>query len=62
MPPKPDKKFPFVPGEMFTLRPVIDHEKFNMDRFEEDLLEQIFDFMIRDFRICAETLFKSRYH
>jgi acyl-CoA dehydrogenase len=48
-------------GEMFTLvaygQLII--EKFNMDRFEEDLLEQIFDFMIRDFSEFALKLYSK---
>ncbi|MFA5902545.1 MAG: acyl-CoA dehydrogenase family protein [Desulfobacula sp.] len=48
-------------GEMFTLvaygQLII--EKFNMDRFEEDLLEQIFDFMVRDFSEFALKLYSK---
>ena len=48
-------------GELFTLvaygQLII--EKFNMDRFEEDLLEQIFDFMIRDFSEFALRLYSK---
>jgi len=48
-------------GEMFTLvaygQLII--EKFNMDQFEEDLLEQIFDFMIRDFSEYALKLYSK---
>jgi acyl-CoA dehydrogenase len=48
-------------GELFTLvaygQLII--EKFNMDRFEEDLLEQIFDFMIRDFSEFALKLYSK---
>ncbi len=46
-------------GEMFTLvaygQLII--EKFHMDRFEQDLLEQIFDFMIRDFSSYSLALY-----
>jgi len=48
-------------GEMFTLvaygQLII--EKFNMDQFEEDLLEQIFDFMVRDFSENALKLYSK---
>ena len=48
-------------GEMFTLvaygQLII--EKFKMDQFEEDLLEQIFDFMIRDFSEYALKLYSK---
>jgi acyl-CoA dehydrogenase len=48
-------------GELFTLvaygQLII--EKFNMDRFDEDLLEQIFDFMIRDFSEFALKLYSK---
>ena len=48
-------------GEMFTLvaygQLII--EKYNMDRFEEDLLEQIFDFMVRDFSQFALKLYSK---
>ncbi len=48
-------------GEMFTLvaygQLII--EKFNMDQFEEDILEQIFDFMIRDFSEFALKLYSK---
>ncbi|RLB98087.1 MAG: acyl-CoA dehydrogenase, partial [Deltaproteobacteria bacterium] len=48
-------------GEMFTLvaygQLII--EKYNMDHFEEDLLEQIFDFMIRDFSEFALNLYSK---
>jgi len=48
-------------GELFTLvaygQLII--EKFNMDRFETDLLEQIFDFMIRDFSEFALKLYSK---
>jgi acyl-CoA dehydrogenase len=48
-------------GEMFTLvvygQLII--EKFNMDQLEEDLLEQIFDFMIRDFSEYALNLYSK---
>lgn len=48
-------------GEMFTLvaygQLII--EKFNMDHFKEDLLEQIFDFMIRDFSEYALKLYSK---
>ncbi len=48
-------------GEMFTLvaygQLII--EKFNMEGFEEDLLEQIFDFMIRDFSEFALKLYSK---
>jgi len=48
-------------GEMFTLvaygQLII--EKFNMERFEEDLLEQIFDFMVRDFSEFALKLYSK---
>jgi len=48
-------------GEMFTLvaygQLII--EKFNIDNFEEDLLEQIFDFMIRDFSEYALKLYSK---
>ncbi|NOX33800.1 MAG: acyl-CoA dehydrogenase [Deltaproteobacteria bacterium] len=63
----PDKKqagnmdFLLYLGEMFTLvaygQLII--EKFNMDQFEEDLLEQIFDFMIRDFSEYALKLYSK---
>jgi acyl-CoA dehydrogenase len=46
-------------GEMFTLvaygQLII--EKFHMDGFEEDLLEQIFDFMVRDFSSYSLALY-----
>lgn len=46
-------------GEMFTLvaygQLII--EKYNMENFETDLLEQIFDFMIRDFSEYALKLY-----
>lgn len=48
-------------GEMFTIvaygQLII--EKFNMDGFQEDLLEQIFDFMIRDFSEYALKLYSK---
>lgn len=48
-------------GEMFTLvaygQLII--EKYNMDRFDADLLEQIFDFMIRDFSEFALKLYSK---
>lgn len=48
-------------GEMFTLvaygQLII--EKFNMDEFEQDLLEQIFDFMIQDFSAYALKLYSK---
>ena len=48
-------------GEMFTLvaygQLII--EKYNMDHFEEDLLEQIFDFIIRDFSEFALNLYSK---
>ena len=48
-------------GEMFTLvaygQLII--EKFNMELFEKDLLEQIFDFMIRDFSEFALKLYSK---
>jgi acyl-CoA dehydrogenase len=48
-------------GEMFTLTAYgqLILEKFNMDHFEEDLLEQIFDFMIRDFSEFALKLYSK---
>ena len=48
-------------GEMFTLVAYgqLILEKFNMDHFEEDLLEQIFDFMIRDFSEFALKLYSK---
>jgi len=46
-------------GEMFTnvAYGQLIIEKFNMDVFEPDLLEQIFDFMIRDFNDYALKLY-----
>jgi len=48
-------------GEMFTLvaygQLII--EKFIMDQFEEDLLDQIFDFMVRDFSEYALKLYSK---
>ena len=48
-------------GEMFTIvaygQLII--EKFHMDSFEEDLLEQMFDFMIRDFSEYALKLYSK---
>jgi len=48
-------------GEMFTLvvygQLII--EKYHLDLFEEDLLEQIFDFMIRDFSNFALQLYSK---
>ena len=48
-------------GEMFTLvaygQLII--EKMNMEQFKEDLLEQIFDFMIRDFSEFALKLYSK---
>ncbi|WP_300463893.1 acyl-CoA dehydrogenase [Desulfobacula sp.] len=48
-------------GEMFTLvaygQLII--EKYTMDHFDEDLLEQIFDFMIRDFSAYALNLYSK---
>ncbi|WP_022669009.1 acyl-CoA dehydrogenase family protein [Desulfospira joergensenii] len=48
-------------GELFTLvaygQLII--EKFNMEKLEADLLEQIFDFMIRDFSKFALTLYSK---
>jgi acyl-CoA dehydrogenase len=48
-------------GEMFTLVAYgqLILEKFFMDGFEEDLLEQIFDFMIRDFSEYALKLYSK---
>jgi acyl-CoA dehydrogenase len=48
-------------GELFTLTAYgqLILEKFNMDHFEEDLLEQIFDFMIRDFSEFALKLYSK---
>lgn len=48
-------------GELFTLVAYgqLILEKFNMDRFEKDLLEQIFDFMIRDFSEFALKLYSK---
>ena len=48
-------------GEMFTLVAYgqLILEKFKMDRFEKDLLEQIFDFMIRDFSEFALKLYSK---
>lgn len=48
-------------GEMFTLvaygQLII--EKYNMEHFDQDLLEQIFDFMIRDFSEYALKLYSK---
>ena len=53
--------FALTLGELFTLvaygQLII--EKFNMEKFDADLLEQIFDFMIRDFSKFALSLYSK---
>jgi acyl-CoA dehydrogenase len=48
-------------GEIFTLvaygQLII--EKYNIEKFEDDLLEQIFDFMVRDFSRYALQLYSK---
>ena len=48
-------------GEMVTLvaygQLII--EKYNMEKFDQDLLEQIFDFMVRDFSEYALKLYSK---
>ncbi|MCP4022437.1 MAG: acyl-CoA dehydrogenase, partial [Desulfobacteraceae bacterium] len=48
-------------GEMFTLVAYgqLLIEKYNLDGFETDLLEQIFDFMVRDFSKFALALYSK---
>ena len=48
-------------GELFTLVAYgqLLIEKYNMEKFEDDLLEQIFDFMIRDFSKFALQIYSK---
>ena len=48
-------------GELFTLVAYgqLLIEKYNMDQFDTDLLEQIFDFMVRDFSKFALSLYSK---
>ncbi len=49
-------------GEIFTLVAYgqLILEKYKMDKFEDDLLEQIFDFMVRDFSRYALQLYSKQ--